>query len=158
MQCLIPIYIYSIIIGDGCVISSLIKCGVQCECFVPSVDPITHRADVIIHCASVGVLCIYQLHGKWVVHVKLSRSNEVVLKAMALCYCSNNDMSSNRICHHCHHRTGPDSRGYGATWGLPGADRTQVGLMWAAWTLLSGSTRHRCALVFLLIYTRAKLS
>ena len=89
MQCLIPIYICSIIIGDGCVISSSIMCGVQCECFVPSVDPITHTADVIIHCASVGVLCIYQLHGKWVVHVKLSRSNEVVLKAMALCYCSN---------------------------------------------------------------------
>ena len=26
----------------------------------------------------------------------------------------------------------------GPTWGLPGADKTQVGLMWATWTLLSG--------------------
>ena len=30
------------------------------------------------------------------------------------------------------------ARFMGPTWGLPGADRTQVGPMWATWTLLSG--------------------
>ena len=30
------------------------------------------------------------------------------------------------------------ARFMGPTWGLPGADRTQVGPMWASWTLLSG--------------------
>ena len=31
----------------------------------------------------------------------------------------------------------------GPTWGLPGADRTQVGPMWASWTLLSRDL-HSC--------------
>ena len=30
------------------------------------------------------------------------------------------------------------ARFMGSTWGPPGADRTQVGPMWATWTLLSG--------------------
>ena len=33
------------------------------------------------------------------------------------------------------------ARFMGPTWGLPGADRTQVGPMLASWTLLSGYTR-----------------
>ena len=32
----------------------------------------------------------------------------------------------------------PIARFMGPTWGPPGADRTQVGPMWATWTLLSG--------------------
>ena len=32
----------------------------------------------------------------------------------------------------------PDSKVYGPTWGPHGADRTQLGHMWAPWTLLSG--------------------
>ena len=31
------------------------------------------------------------------------------------------------------------ARFMGPTWGPPGADRTQVGPMWATWTMLSGS-------------------
>ena len=34
----------------------------------------------------------------------------------------------------------PDSKVHGPTWGLPGSDRTQVGPMFAPWTLLSGYT------------------
>ena len=32
----------------------------------------------------------------------------------------------------------PDNMVHGPTWDPPGADRTQVGPMWATWTLLSG--------------------
>ena len=45
-----------------------------------------------------------------------------------------------------HDQTGQTSliaRFMGPTWGLPGADRTQVGPMLATWTLLSGFPQHR---------------
>ena len=34
------------------------------------------------------------------------------------------------------------ARFMGPTWGSPGADRTQLGPMWATWTLLSGRNRN----------------
>ena len=34
----------------------------------------------------------------------------------------------------------PDNKFFGANMGLAGADRTQVGLRWATWTLLSEMT------------------
>ena len=46
------------------------------------------------------------------------------------------------------------ARFMGPTWGLPGADRTQVGPMWATWTLLSGHIIiwRFCDILHLIIY------
>ena len=130
MQCLIPIYI-------------------QCDnrrwviTYVRSAMWMWWTLNTYGRCNhSVGVLSTHQLHGKWKVYLKLSRSNGVGLMAMALCYCPN--MIYVQIVFFTIVATAPALiAGFmGSTWGLPGADMTQVGPMWATWTLLSGSTRH----------------
>ena len=57
----------------------------------------------------------------------------------------------------------PDSRSMGPTWGLHGADRTQVGPMWATWTLLSGYIHLKLQphsfdnFILILLYTLQKV-
>ena len=50
------------------------------------------------------------------------------------------------------------SRFMGLTWGLSGADRTQVGPMWAPWTSLSGMFEHWTALVLVRMHAQRSLT
>ena len=103
------------------------------ELFSPDVDPVDVASLEVLILTSDGPVSVSDIKIVVCCHPKGNDTTKIydALIQMELNSC-------NRMLHLCSNVRSLIARFMGPTWGPSGADRTQMGPMWALWTLLSG--------------------